>query len=316
MFPLKDNMKLTRRSFLAAAATAAGFPLCGIEPLKRRAPMIKGLGLAAYSLRQQMKYGKGSGEPGPLDLLGFLDYCADLRLEEAELTAYFFPPEVKPEYLRELKRRAHILGLDLSSGAIGNNFTHEPGSPKAVEQLDYTRNWINHYAELGVSVIRIFAGNPAAGVSTDQAIKNAIANLQPALEHAEKRGVLLALENHDFTTKVDNLIAILKAVDSKWLGALMDSGNLRGSADPYADLARIAPYAIAAQVKASIPMGESKAPTDYGKVVKILNDAEYSGYLVLEYEETEDPYVAIPKHIHSIRRAMIENLPLARFPQK
>lgn len=274
--------------------------------------MIKGVGLAAYSLRQQMKYGRGGGTPGPLDLLGFLDYCADLRLEAAELTAYFFPPEVTIPYLRELKRRAHILGLDLSSGAIGNNFSHEPGSAKANEQLDYTRKWIDHYAELGVSVIRIFAGNPTAGISPEQATRNVITNLQPALEHAEKRGVLLAMENHDFTTKVENLLAILKPIESKWLGALLDSGNLRASADPYADLAKLAPYAIAAQVKTHIPFEKAKAPTDYGKVVKILNDAGYSGYLVLEYEDEEDPYVAIPRHLHSIRRALVENLPTPR----
>lgn len=303
---------LSRRTFLAGAALLAASSLAAIEPFQRRAPMIKGLGLAAYSLRNQMKFGPRGPQSGSMELLHFLDFCADLRLEAAELTAYFFPPDVTGEYLRELKRRAHILGLDLSSGAIGNNFSHEPGSDKAREQLEYTRKWIDHYAELGVSVIRIFAGASPAGMAPEQAIKNVLANLEPALAHAEKRGVMLGIENHDFTTNVDYHLQILKAVNSKWLGALLDSGNLRASKDPYADLARIAPYAIAAQVKTSIPFESGKQPTDYGKVVKILNDAEYSGYLVLEYEDPEDPHAAIPRHIHAMRRAMIENLPLPK----
>jgi sugar phosphate isomerase/epimerase len=183
-----------------------------------------------------------------------------------------------------------------------------------MEQFNYVKKWIDHYAELGVSVIRIFAGTPPKDTTREAAVKNVLANLEPALAHAEKRGVILAMENHDYTTNVDVLIEIMKAVNSKWFGALLDSGNLRGSADPYADLARIAPYAVSAQVKAMIPQNGGKQPTDYGKVVRILNEAGYAGYLVLEYEEEQDPYTAIPLHLRSLRRALVENLPLSPTP--
>jgi sugar phosphate isomerase/epimerase len=33
-----------------------------------------------------------------------------------------------------------------------------------------------------------------------------------------------------------------------------------------------------------------------------LKDAGYSGYIVLEYEAAEDPYVAIPRHIETLRK--------------
>lgn len=290
----------------------ASLSVFGVEPLVRRSPMIKGVGLAAYSLRTQMKFDQGKAGPGKLDLLDFLDICADLRLEVAELTSYYFPPEVTGEYLRELRRRAHILGLDLSSGAIGNKLTHAPGSEAAQQQQAYITKWIDHYSDLGVSVIRIFAGDPGKEISAEAAIRNAIANLGPALAHAEKRGVLLALENHDFTMDVSRLLQILNGVQSKWLGALLDSGNLRDSADPYADMAKIAPYALSAQVKVALKSAGQKTPTDYAKVVRLLNDAGYAGYLVLEYEEEEDPMVAIPRHLQSIRRALVENLPKAR----
>jgi hypothetical protein len=35
--------------------------------------------------------------------------------------------------------------------------------------------------------------------------------------------------------------------------------------------------------------------------VQILRDAAYRGYLVLEYEEPEDPLQAIPRHIGRLR---------------
>ena len=41
---------------------------------------------------------------------------------------------------------------------------------------------------------------------------------------------------------------------------------------------------------------------DYAKLIKILRDATYRSYLVFEYEEEEDPYTAIPKHLPELRK--------------
>ena len=43
-------------------------------------------------------------------------------------------------------------------------------------------------------------------------------------------------------------------------------------------------------------------PADYARLVKILREANYRGYLIFEYEEDEDPYTAIPKALPEIRR--------------
>ena len=45
-------------------------------------------------------------------------------------------------------------------------------------------------------------------------------------------------------------------------------------------------------------------PTDLPRVVKILKDANYSGYIVLEYEAAEEPYDAIPKHVEALRKVV------------
>ena len=81
----------------------------------------------------------------------------------------------------------------------------------------------------------------------------------------------------------------------------MDSGNFR-TEDPYGDLAKIASYAVNAQIKVEIQSaGGEKQPADFERIVKILNDAGYRGYLVLEYEGKQDPLTDIPKYIDKLR---------------
>ncbi len=299
----------SRRGFLASLAAVsipavfpAGSPAA--SPWNRESARINGLSLSAYSLRKQFNWFKGKPTEGDLDLFGFLDYCATLHISGAELTAYFFPEPVDAAFCHRIKRHAHLLGLDLTGGAIGNNFSLPPGSPEAREQLAYTKLWIDRYAEMGIPAIRVFAGNPAKGVPEDEAIARIITNLGEALVHAEARGVLLGVENHDFTTNVDRFLAIMTVIDSPWLGATLDSANVEPHLDPYEQMERIAPYAFTAQVKATVKTSDGPQPTDYGKVIALLRKHHYRGYIVLEYEEEESPSEAIPRHLDDLRRAL------------
>ena len=295
-------MNMKRRTFLSTAALAS--TAHAIEPFSRDAAKFSGLGLTTYSLKRHMKWWWGKQtENGKLEMADFLDYCAGLGLEGAEITSYFFPEPLEKREIHALKRRAQILGLDITGAAMGNNFAFPPGSDENLGHMKYFRTWIDHFAELGAPVVRVFAarGLPK-GVSDEKIIENVIANLNEALAYAEKRGVMLGLENHDFVKNIDYLLRILKAIDSKWLGVIWDSANLSPTPDPYAQLERIAPYAVTAQVKVMIRVNGEDTPADYARLVKILREANYRGYLIFEYEEEEDPYTAIPKHLPELRR--------------
>lgn len=263
-----------------------------IEPLERTAPQVMKLSLAAYSFNDVFKAGK-------IDLAGFVDYCAKLGLGAAELTQYYFPEDANKETMLDLKRRAHLAGIDISGGAIRNNFTFT--GTELDEQLRHVETWIDHYADLGAPVIRVFGGKPKKGVDEGQAVENVIAAMKVACEMAANRGVILGIENHDFMTDIDRLLKVVKAVDSPWFGVNFDSGNLNQSEDPYADMARIAPYAVNAQIKVKMHQADGQhIDADIPRAVNVLRDAKYSGYVVLEYEE-EDPYVNIPKYVDQLR---------------
>ncbi|MEX2382712.1 MAG: sugar phosphate isomerase/epimerase family protein [Opitutales bacterium] len=305
---MTNSIPYPRRRFLKAIAGAALLlppaMALSVERYQREHARIKGVGLTTFSLRRHMRYWHGEPANGDMDILDFLEYCAKTGIETAELTSYFFKTPVEREYLHEIRRRAHLLGIDLAAGAIGNNFAHPPGSDEAQQQLEHAFTWINHFAEIGIPVIRVFAGRPPSGTSVDEAIENVVTNMEEALDYAGSRGVMLGIENHDFTTNVDNLLRIVEKIDSKWFGITFDSANLARPADPYADLARIAPYTISAQIKVMIPVDGEDQPADFDRIIAILKEAGYGGYLILEYEEAEDPLIAVPRYMKEIEEAL------------
>ena len=112
-------------------------------------------------------------------------------------------------------------------------------------------------------MIRIFAGTVAKGETEDVAVARAIEGIRASLPYAVEKGVTLALENHGgITATPDQLLKLVKAVDSPNFGVNLDTGNFHGD-DPYADLAQLAPYAVNVQVKTEISRkGKPKEEAD------------------------------------------------------
>lgn len=276
-----------------------------IEIPQRINPKIRGLSLAAYSLRAELRWMKGKDTGAEMEILDVLDYAAEQGFDGVELTAYFFDPEVTTADLNEIKRRAHVLGLDITGGAIGNNFSFPADDPFTAQQIAYTKTWIDHYSILGAPVIRIFAGgkNPP-GATTEQVIKNVVRNLNAILPYAAEKGVILGIENHDSMTNMDNLLELIGRIDSPWLGVTWDSANVAPTQDPYAELERAAPYAVNAQLKVMTKINGEKVEADLPRLVQILREADYSGQIVLEYEEQEDPFTGIPKFKAAVENAL------------
>jgi sugar phosphate isomerase/epimerase len=263
------------------------------------------LSLAAYSFNRMLprNWPTPRESEATMTLLDFIDFCAEQNLDACEPTSYYFPAEVTHEYLMQIKERTFRLGLDISGTAIGNDFCVAEG-PEREFQLQITRQWIDYAATMGAPVIRIFAGKVPKGDTEAAALDRCVAGINQSLKYAAQKGVALALENHGgITATPEQLLAIVERVeDSPWFGVNFDSGNFH-TADPYADLEKIAPYTINAQVKVAMhaPDGGSR-PADLGRLIDILRSAQYRGYVVLEYEERDDPREAIPPVLQELRR--------------
>jgi sugar phosphate isomerase/epimerase len=297
---------LSRRAFAATAAALAAAPaaVLAMDPVRRRGPSRMKLSLAAYSFRHYLPDHRRGSKPTaspPMTLESFVDLCAEYPLDGVEPTSYYVPDPPPDGYLHALRRRAFLLGLTISGTAIGNTFTHPPGE-KRDEQMAYTKRWIDRAADLGAPTIRIFAGDVQKGSSEAQARQWCIEAIREACAYAATRGVILALENHGgIVTTADQLLSIVREIDSDWFGVNWDSGNFR-SADPYAELKAIAPYAVTAQIKVSIGAAGKSQPADWTRIVGMLEDAGYRGWVALEYEEQEDAKVAVPRLLDQLHR--------------
>jgi sugar phosphate isomerase/epimerase len=295
-------MSISRRQFLATSAAAALPPALrpglasAIDPIKRPSdkPDLK-LSLAAYSFRDALNIKKPT-----MTLFDFIDLAAGLPLDAVELTSYYFA-ETSDAYLDKLKAHAAAKKLAISGVPVGNNFCVKDDAKRA-EQVKLVKDWTARAAKLGAKSVRIFAGNLEKGDTLSDAQKRVVDAMNECCAVAEKLGVYLALENHGgITDTPEHLLDLVKPVKSPALGVNIDTGNFH-TPDPYTDIAKIAPYGVVSQVKTEVYPGNKKEEADLGRVVKILKDANFHGYVALEYEAKEDANVAVPRYVKELRK--------------
>jgi sugar phosphate isomerase/epimerase len=256
------------------------------------------LAVAAYGYRDYLQ-----GARKNMTLFDFIDRCAAMGSDGVELTEYYFEKPVTPDYVSRLKYRAHLQGQTITGTPIGNNFTAPAGGARDRE-VKKVRDWIDLSADLGSPAIRIFAGSAPRGVSETEARRNVVEAIEACCEQAARRGVFLAVENHGGVVATpDGLLEIVTAVKCPWVGVNLDTGNFHTD-DPYADLARCAPYAVSVQYKVEVVRGGKTEAADFARILQILRDAHFRGFVTLEYEAREDPVVAIPRHVVEMRKLM------------
>ena len=311
-FRLSGNKRWDRRQFLASLGAGSASLLAGagiakaVEPFARKGKPSLQLGLAAYSFRKY--FGSMRGKPQKVEdgkeitMSDFIDYCAEHGVG-AELTSYFFPADPGEDYWPSIRRHAFLRGVPICGTAVGNNFTN-PDKDGWDKQVADVKLWIDRAALFGAPHIRVFAGNLQGGTTMEQAKKLCIKALEECGDYAGKKGIFLGIENHGgIVAEADDLVDIVKSVKSQWVGINLDTGNFR-TEDPYGDLAKCAPWAVNVQVKIEMkPKGKEVEEADFEKLTKILRDANYQGFVVLEYESA-NPWEEVPTYLEELGKAI------------
>jgi sugar phosphate isomerase/epimerase len=305
-------------------AAATGFVMKPISAMAR--PPIQRVGgaklktsLNAYSFSKDLNdHIKGRG-PG-MTLFDLLDFCAEHNFDAVDPTGYFFPgyPAVPADdYINKFKRRAFELGLDISGTGVRNDFA-TADKEKRKADVKHTKEWVEVAAKLGAPVLRVFAGKPPEGHKWEEAAKWMAADLRECADYGAKYGVLVGVQNHgDMLKTADEAIKIYDMVDSDWFGLIVDTGYFM-TPDPYIDFARTVPYAVNFQVKES-PFGkESTVRTDLRRLVRIVHDGGYRGYLPIETLSIPGrpykPKELVPKFLAELKAALDKVGPNQRPP--
>jgi sugar phosphate isomerase/epimerase len=261
---------------------------------------------------------KGTRKGGTkMTLFDLIDFCSKNNIDGCDPTGYFFPTYPTPptdEYLYSLKRHAFELGVGISGTGVRNNFTTSDVSLRnySVQKI---KNWIEVAAKLGAPVLRVFCDTQlramtwhdvAPGATREQVRDWIIADLKECTAHGERFGVIVGVQNHgDFLQTGDQVLELIQGVDSDWCGAIVDTGYFNHAPDPYAEMEKVAPYAVNWQVKQS-PWGEeSDVPMDLVRLLKIVRSSGYSGYLPIETLES-NPDVAVPEMVNKLRAAIAQ----------
>lgn len=275
-----------RDALKAAAAVVAGVAL---DPLARMAhgdmgdkPLFK-ISLAQWSLHRTIFAGK-------LDHLDFARTAKeDFGIEAVEYVSQFFKDQAtKPSYIGDMKKRAADAGVRSllimidGEGAIG-----DPDESRRKQSVENHYKWVEAAKLLGCHSIRV---NAASGGSYDEQVRLAADGLRRLTEFAAQRELNVIVENHGgLSSNGAWLATVMKKVDHPRCGTLPDFGNFRLSGekwyDRYRGVKEMMPFAKAVSAKSyDFDQDGNEKHTDYKRMIKIVLDAGYHGYIGIEYE--------------------------------
>jgi len=306
---------MQRRDFIQSSLLAgglSGIPSSQAIPAKPSLhPSIK-LSVSSYS------YWHFKGDKFPIEKV--IDEAASLGLEGIDVLHRQMESEDNA-YLQKLKKHAFVNGIAMTCLSIHQGFV-TPDKEELKKHVDHTNQCIELAYKMGIPCLRLNTGRWNTIKSFDDLMKNrgiepilpgyteddgykwCVDGIQQCLKKAEECGVLLALENHwGLGSTPEGMIRIQDTVNSPWLGLLMDTGNFLE--DPYDKLKMVAPRASFVQAKTYYGGGEwYSLDLDYDRIVKILKDVNYHGYISIEFEGKEDAKSGVRKSVELLRKAL------------
>jgi sugar phosphate isomerase/epimerase len=273
------------------------------------------LGVNAYSFADLLSARESRDNEQVYSLFNLLDWCNSQNIQALDPTGYFFPtyPEVpSDEYIAEFKNRAAALGIAISGTGIRNNFA-SPDSAVRAEGVELAKQWIVVASKLGAPVLRVFSGEIPEGYEDnwEEPAGWMIECYEELLPVAEQYGVKIGIQNHgDMLQTAEQCLYVLKALNSKWAGIIVDTGNFT-TEDPYKDIETLVPYAVNWQVKEYVDGYGGSIKTDYTRLIQILKKLGFEGYLPVETlkvrGEFYDPFQRV-SHMIKVLEANISDI--------
>jgi sugar phosphate isomerase/epimerase len=272
---------MLRRDFLAASA---GLALTGLARAAddTKKPLFD-ISLAEWSFNKSL-FGKKMTN---------LDFPAvakkDYGISAVEYVNQFFKDKARDDkYLKDLKKRCEDNGVkSVLIMCDGEGNLGDPDAKKRKTAVENHHKWVEAARFLGCHSIRVNAYS--AGTYEEQ-IKLAADGLRQLCEYGDKHEINVIVENHGgHSSNGEWMVAVMKKVDHKRVGTLPDFGNFQ-KYDRYKGVKEMMPYAkgVSAKSHAFDDKGEEKT-IDYKKMMKIVLDAGYRGYVGIEFEGAKKP---------------------------
>jgi sugar phosphate isomerase/epimerase len=301
-----------RASFAGAAALGFyGRAAWADEPTGKPASGRIGdfkISLAEWSLHKRLFDSK---KPTELNLEFPKMAREEFGIDAVEFVNQFFKDRAHDSaYLADLKKRANDQGVTCVLIMIdGEGDMSAQAKHLRVAAVDNHKKWVDAAAALGCHAIRINTGNHYS--PTD--VKNCAESCAALADYGATNKIHIICENHGGpSSDPDALLALIKAVNSPYFGTLPDFGNFpkkdgKYAIDVYQAIARLMPYAKGVSAKSyAFDEKGNETSLDYARILKIVTDAGYHGYVGIEYEgRAPEPegIAATKKLLESLRGA-------------
>ena len=202
--------------------TGLGLESWGLGPGSTRGMKLSCLPVSLY----------GELNAGRLTLGDWFRRAAALGLDGADLSVIHLK-ERSPSELHELRQQAGDAGVEIAMLATYSDFTH-PEVAERARQADDLRMWIDVAARLGVSALRVTAGQARPRVGDGEGMAWVTEGLTASSAHANAAGVRLLFENHvrgapwdlnDFTQSASRFLDVARRTRGTGIEILFDTAN-------------------------------------------------------------------------------------------
>ena len=296
---------ISRRNFSKAAIGAAGIALTGAsQVLADHHKKSFDISLAQWSLNRPLFDGK----------MDNLDFAAHTKkkygISAVEYVNQFFKDKAEDKkYIADMKSRAagegvkNVLIMCDGEGKLG-----DPNLAKRAEAVENHFKWVAAAKELGCHSIRV---NAASDGSYDDQVFRAADGLRALTEFAADHDINVIVENHGGLSSNGAWLAkVIDTVDHERCGTLPDFGNFQVKQgewyNRYKGVLELMPRAKAVSAKShDFDSDGNETKTDYLRMMKIVMDAGYHGFVGIEYEgrnlSPDDGIMATKKLLEKVR---------------
>ncbi|RFC42614.1 MAG: Sugar phosphate isomerase/epimerase [Verrucomicrobia bacterium] len=261
------------------------------------------VGIDSYCYHRQFgEVYPGQASPeAPLTFENFMLSLEGLGIDGVSLESCFIP-RFDASYLAGIKAHLDALGMDRVYA-----WGHPDGLEAGQNESAYAEmiGHMEHAKAIGASVMRVVGSSLRYRAEPHgPQLEKLTRMFSDASALAAKVGVKLALENHiDYNS--NEILQLLKDVDSPHLGVNFDSGNfLRVLDDPVEAMRKLAPHVLATHIKDLRPVKGVPAdawhffscvPTGDGLIqnealARILSENRYTGFLAVEIDFLHPDY--------------------------
>lgn len=304
MLPRRRFLQTTAALGLAAAArpfadTASAAAPAAPTAGKKAAFKIS---LAQWSLNKRFLKRPGAE---PLDNLEFAKIARSVGIDGLEYVNQMFKDKANDKaYLGEMKKRAANEGVkSLLIMCDGEGSIGAPVEAQRAKTVENHLKWLDAAAFLGCHSIRVNAASDK-NLPWDEQAKLAADGLHRLCLEGDKRGLWVVVENHGgLSSNGKWLTQVMKKADHKRVGILPDFGNFytdraKGEMyNPYLGLREFMPWvkeAVSAKswdwdtgagrFYTESRVAGTEMTLDYERLIRIVVDAGYTGYIGIEYE--------------------------------